>query len=128
MSTTAESGGVLSDALLALLARAVASGQPEGLDVELREARPVLQALALEPVVGTPYSRQRIHTAPDLEVMLATWVAGMRCAPHDHGGSHGYVAILEGSFDERRYAWRDRTPRGGGGEHEVCTRGVAVRP
>ena len=38
-------------------------------------------------------------------IMLARWRPGDRCAPHDHGGAGGFVIVLDGEFDERRFAW-----------------------
>ena len=66
---------------------------------------PRLEDVALEAVPGTPYSRQKLYASDELEVMLANWVPGSRCAPHDHGGSGGFVAVLTGVFAERRFSW-----------------------
>lgn len=51
---------------------------------------------------GRPYGRRSIfHDAGLGEVMIATWRAGARSAPHDHGGAPGLVAVLSGTFEER---------------------------
>ena len=103
--TASEGSGLLAPELLERLAAAV-DGEPDSsLLHDLVDLLPEFDAVALEAVPGTPYSRQRLHTAPDLEVMLANWVPGSRCAPHDHGGSSGLVAALRGSFGERRFTW-----------------------
>ncbi len=48
-----------------------------------------------------------IAAGPTGEVALSSWSAGVWCAPHDHGVAGTLVLILEGSFIERRYAFRD---------------------
>lgn len=98
-------GRVLPAALLRELAASVGGTPSPGLAAEVEAARPLIESWAMAPAPGTPYSRQRLHDAADLEVMLATWEPALRCAPHDHGGSHGCVVVLQGSFDEQRYAW-----------------------
>ena len=40
--------------------------------------------------------------------MLATWRAHARSAPHDHGGAHGLVFVLSGTFEERVHAREGR--------------------
>lgn len=64
-------------------------------------------AAAPEPSGTDPYSRQVVLSRPDVEVMIARWRPGTRCAPHDHGGSRGFVTPVEGDFAERRFTWRD---------------------
>jgi SAM-dependent methyltransferase len=61
--------------------------------------------LAGPPVPDTPYSRRPLFRRDDLEIMIARWAPGERCAPHDHGGSGGFVVALDGRFEERRFAW-----------------------
>lgn len=98
--------GPLPESLLAELAASVAAGEPSpGLAAALLEAGPLLDSLATPPAPGTPYSRQQLHATEGLEVMLATWEPGLRCAPHDHGGSHGCVSVVHGTFHEQRYGW-----------------------
>lgn len=46
--------------------------------------------------------------------MIATWQAGMACAPHDHGGGRGVVLVCEGRFIERRYSFDGATLEAGG--------------
>jgi SAM-dependent methyltransferase/predicted metal-dependent enzyme (double-stranded beta helix superfamily) len=97
--------GLLTMSLLAQLLDAVRSGPGEGLLDALVDLVPQLDDVALQAVAGTPYSRQKIYASDELEVMLANWVPGARCAPHDHGGSGGFVAVLTGVFAERRFVW-----------------------
>ncbi|MBN3457209.1 methyltransferase domain-containing protein [Mycobacterium sp. DSM 3803] len=67
--------------------------------------RAVLDAAAPPPNDGEPYSRTILRVDDDVEIMLARWRPGDRCAPHDHGGAGGFVIVLDGEFDERRFAW-----------------------
>jgi SAM-dependent methyltransferase len=97
--------GLLSVGLLAQLLAAVHEGPQAGLIEALAGLVPRLEDVALEAVPGTPYSRQKLYASDELEVMLANWVPGSRCAPHDHGGSGGFVAVLTGVFAERRFSW-----------------------
>lgn len=105
LADNGEAEAALSPEVLDLLRAAVSGPEPAGLPEALVAIVPRLHAIAAVPADGTPYSRRKIHVDDDLEVMLAAWVPGQRCAPHDHGGSHGYVALVEGTFDERRFAW-----------------------
>lgn len=97
--------GLLSLALLSQLGAAVQGAVPDGLMAALVGLVPALDDVVLEAVPGTPYSRQKIYESDQLEVMIANWVPDFRCAPHDHGGSAGFVALLSGTFHERRFAW-----------------------
>jgi SAM-dependent methyltransferase len=65
-----------------------------------------LDALALPVPDGDPYSRLVVHAGDGVEVMVARWRPGARCAPHDHGGSSGFVIAARGTFAERRYRWQ----------------------
>lgn len=51
-----------------------------------------------------PYGRRVLVSGPHVEAMLATWTRGVPCAPHDHGGSVGGVAIVQGEALHR--VWR----------------------
>jgi SAM-dependent methyltransferase/predicted metal-dependent enzyme (double-stranded beta helix superfamily) len=105
MSDAEMDAGVLPESIRTRLRAAVDTGAAEGLLDELAALVPALDDVALEAVAGTPYSRQRLFASDDLEVMLANWVPGSQCAPHDHGGSSGFVAVLRGTFHERRFTW-----------------------
>lgn len=63
---------------------------------------------AVAAATDAPYSRELLVVTADAELMLATWRAGQRCAPHDHGGATGAVAVVDGAFVERRFDWRGR--------------------
>ncbi|HEY1696486.1 MAG TPA: hypothetical protein VGG39_30200 [Polyangiaceae bacterium] len=64
-----------------------------------------LAGARVPPCDGEPYGRTILHATPRGEVMLATWRAGRRCAPHDHGASRGRVVVLEGAFTETVFGW-----------------------
>lgn len=51
-----------------------------------------------------PYGRRVLQSGPHVEAMLATWTPGVPCAPHDHGGSVGGVAVVQGEAVHR--VWR----------------------
>ena len=61
--------------------------------------------MAQIPNEGEPYSRKILRVDHEVEIMLARWRPGSRCAPHDHGGSGGFVIAVEGAFQERRLRW-----------------------
>lgn len=61
--------------------------------------------MATEPNAGEPYSRTILRVDDEVEIMLARWRPGERCAPHDHGGAGGFVIVLQGRFEERRFGW-----------------------
>jgi SAM-dependent methyltransferase len=99
--------------LLADLASAVADGGPDpALRERIAAITPALLASALPADGHDPYSRRILHSSADVEVMVAQWRPEHRCAPHDHGGSSGFVQSLAGTFDEQRYRWSgsDLTP------------------
>ncbi len=70
-----------------------------------------LSDVALEelelPDSSQPYGRNVILRSPSLEVMVATWTAGISCAPHDHGGSVGAVLVLRGCGQHSLFRIRD---------------------
>ncbi|OBK23213.1 hypothetical protein A5634_05915 [Mycobacterium asiaticum] len=91
------------DALAAVAARGEVPG-PELL-ARAAAAQPLLAGLASDPADGEPYSRSILRVDDQVEIMLARWRPGHSCAPHDHGGSGGFVVAVEGSFHERRFGW-----------------------
>ncbi|OBK19302.1 methyltransferase domain-containing protein [Mycobacterium asiaticum] len=93
----------LLDALAAVAMRGE-TPDPELL-ARVAAAQPLLAALALEPNDGEPYSRSVLRVDDQVEIMLARWRPGHSCAPHDHGGSGGFVIAVEGDFHERRFDW-----------------------
>lgn len=93
----------LLDALAAVAVRGGLPG-PELL-ARVAKARPKLSTLAPLPADGEPYSRSILCVDDEVEIMLARWRPGHSCAPHDHGGSGGFVIPVEGAFTERRFNW-----------------------
>ena len=95
----------LLDALAAVAIRGEVPG-PELL-ARVAQARPVLcrRSGARLPNDGEPYSRSILRVDDEVEIMVARWRPGHRCAPHDHGGSGGFVVAVEGTFQERRFGW-----------------------
>lgn len=94
------------DSLLDDLAGVAARGEVPGPDLLTRvtDAFPELATMAADPNDGEPYSRT-ILRVDEVEIMLARWRPGQRCAPHDHGGAGGFVIVLQGGFEERRFDW-----------------------
>lgn len=94
------------DSLLDDLAGVAARGEVPGPDLLTRvtDALPELATMAADPKDGEPYSRT-ILRVDEVEIMLARWRPGQRCAPHDHGGAGGFVIVLQGGFEERRFDW-----------------------
>lgn len=94
------------DSLLDDLAGVAARGEVPGPDLLTRvtDALPELATMAADPNDGEPYSRT-ILRVDEVEIMLARWRPGQRCAPHDHGGAGGFVIVLQGGFEERRFDW-----------------------
>lgn len=95
------------DRLRPALDPAIVRGEPSAprLAEVVAPAAAALDRLAPPPPDGDPYSRTIVHADDRIEVMVARWRPGERCAPHDHGGSSGIVMAVQGTFDERRYAW-----------------------
>lgn len=95
------------DSLLDDLAGVAARGEVPGPDLLTRVAdvRTALAAVAAVPNDGEPYSRTILRVDDEVEIMLARWRPGQRCAPHDHGGAGGFVIVLQGRFEERRFDW-----------------------
>lgn len=90
----------------ALAAVAIRGEVPDSeLLARVAAAQPMLDALALEPNQGEPYSRSILRVDDTVEIMLARWRPGHGCAPHDHGGAGGFVIPVEGTFRERRFDW-----------------------
>jgi SAM-dependent methyltransferase/predicted metal-dependent enzyme (double-stranded beta helix superfamily) len=97
----------LDAALVARLADVARRGvEPDAeLLADLTAAAPEIAALALPAPCDDPYSRLVLDVGSGVEVMVARWRPGARCAPHDHGGSQGLVTAMTGRFAEHRYAW-----------------------
>lgn len=69
-----------------------------GCDFGLEE----LESLLADPG-PFPYGRTRLHECQGAELLLMNWAPGRECAPHDHGASWGWVAILEGEASHKVY-------------------------
>ena len=82
---------VLDEDMLERLADATEAdgGFAPGLLADVVGLAAELDAAALPLPNGTPYSRRVLHADGRIEVMVARWHPGERCAPHDHGGSQG---------------------------------------
>lgn len=95
------------DSLLDDLAGVAAKGEVPESDLLARVTgvRTALAAMAAHPNDGEPYSRTILRVDDEVEIMLARWRPGQRCAPHDHGGAGGFVIVLQGRFEERRFDW-----------------------
>lgn len=95
------------DSLLDTLAGVAVRGEALGPELlaQVARAKPALATMASEPNDGEPYSRTILRVDDEVEIMLARWRPGRRCAPHDHGGAGGFVIVLEGRFEERRFDW-----------------------
>ncbi|MGW4097312.1 methyltransferase domain-containing protein [Mycobacterium sp. NPDC004974] len=95
------------DSLLDDLAGVAVRGEVPGPELLIRTARmrPALAAMAADPNDGEPYSRTILRVDDEVEIMLARWRPGQRCAPHDHGGAGGFVIVLHSRFEERRFDW-----------------------
>jgi ubiquinone/menaquinone biosynthesis C-methylase UbiE/predicted metal-dependent enzyme (double-stranded beta helix superfamily) len=93
--------------LLDDLAAVAVRGETPGPELLARvaQAHPVLSAISKLPNDGQPYSRSLLRVDDDVEIMVARWRPGHRCAPHDHGGSGGFVIAVQGTFQERRFRW-----------------------
>ena len=110
-----ESQGV-APSLLADLATVAGQGETpdHALVARLQAAFPGLEERAGDPPGSDPYSRLLLHADDDVEVMVARWRPGARCAPHDHGGSGGFVSPSAGPSTStaspgRAPRWRARS-------------------
>jgi cysteine dioxygenase len=66
------------------------------------------QLSCLEPRRERPYGRRVLFRCELGEVMLASWPAGGRALPHDHGDARGFVVVVAGGFTERTYGFEAR--------------------
>lgn len=113
----------LLDALAAVAARGELPA-PDLLE-RVARARPMLSLAAAIPGDGEPYSRSILRVDDEVEIMLARWRPGQRCAPHDHGGSGGFVIPVEGTFQERLFSWDG--PQLVVAEHAIRAQGAPIR-
>lgn len=76
-------------------------GGREGAHVAFDQCNPLnLEKIAPFPAPGTPYGREVLYNGPEGEAILALWRPNASCAPHDHGGSRGYLFPIKGELHE----------------------------
>jgi cysteine dioxygenase len=51
---------------------------------------------SLESPSGKPYYRKLLYKSGDVELLVMNW-SDLECAPHDHGDSHGWILVLDGT-------------------------------
>ncbi|MGG0462501.1 cysteine dioxygenase [Priestia aryabhattai] len=68
----------LRDALLAL-------------DISFNDLKPLLHSAK-----DKPYYRKLLYQNDDVELLVMNW-SGIECAPHDHGHSHGWIQVVNGT-------------------------------
>jgi len=90
----------------------------------------LLDELRPDPPSDEPYAKRLLREDEQGEILLMTWNPGVRCAPHGHDAARGTVAILEGTFEERRFEFegdglrRVRRQRAGAPETVDIPRGA----
>ncbi|MGZ3722644.1 MAG: cysteine dioxygenase [Bdellovibrionales bacterium] len=75
--------------------------QQSGVTAEL------LSSLQNPPRATEPYGRRVLFSSGKFEVMLASWREGAECLPHNHGFSQGLVWLVEGTFVENHFEFKD---------------------
>lgn len=55
------------------------------------ELKPHLQSAS-----GKPYYRKLLYKSEEVELLVMNW-SELKCAPHDHGDSHGWIHVLNGT-------------------------------
>jgi cysteine dioxygenase len=63
----------------------------EELNMSVDELMPFLQSSS-----GKPYYRKLLYKSEDVELLVMNW-SDLECAPHDHGDSHGWIHVLNGT-------------------------------
>ncbi|MGV2941650.1 cysteine dioxygenase family protein [Mesobacillus sp. LC4] len=63
----------------------------EELNLSIDELMPFLQSSS-----GKPYYRKLLYKSEDVELLVMNW-SDLECAPHDHGNSHGWIYVLNGT-------------------------------
>ncbi|MBH0168041.1 MAG: cysteine dioxygenase [Bacillota bacterium] len=49
-----------------------------------------------------PYYRKLLYQNENVELLVMNW-SQLECAPHDHGSSHGWIKVLNGSSENTVY-------------------------
>jgi cysteine dioxygenase len=61
------------------------------LNMSVDELEPLLHSSS-----GKPYYRKLLYKSEDVELLVMNW-SDLECAPHDHGDSHGWIHVLNGT-------------------------------
>lgn len=61
------------------------------INMSVDELKPLLQASP-----GKPYYRRLLYKSEGVELLVMNW-SDVECAPHDHGDSHGWIHVLNGT-------------------------------
>lgn len=61
------------------------------INMTVDELEPFLQSSS-----GKPYYRKLLYKSEDVELLVMNW-SDLECAPHDHGESHGWIQVLNGT-------------------------------
>lgn len=61
------------------------------LNMSVTDLAPLLQSAS-----GKPYYRKLLYKSKDVELLVMNW-SDLECAPHDHGDSHGWIQVLNGT-------------------------------
>ncbi|SFS52233.1 cysteine dioxygenase [Marininema halotolerans] len=75
------------------------------LQVEEEELRQFLEEPGL-----FPYGRKLLYQSEHVEVLLMNWAKQFKCAPHDHGDSHGWVHVVKGESTQTVYSLEKEVP------------------
>ena len=57
------------------------------------------------------YIRTCVAKGDDFELILLCWEKGQKAAIHGHDGSEGWIYVLHGAFEEKRYILNPETKR-----------------
>lgn len=56
---------------------------------------------------GKPYYRKLLYQNKEVELLVMNW-SDIECAPHDHGGSKGWIQVLAGTSINTMYEVRNQ--------------------
>ncbi|SDW00280.1 cysteine dioxygenase [Marininema mesophilum] len=57
-----------------------------------------------------PYGRKMLFQSEHVEVLIMNWAQHFKCAPHDHGNSHGWVHVVKGVSTQTIYSLQREIP------------------
>lgn len=72
------------------------------------------------------YMRSCVAKGDDFELILLCWEKGQKAPIHGHDGSEGWIYVVQGNFEEKRYVLNPSTKRLNQkfktniGEQEIC--------